>query len=213
MGTTDDEFYWKLYPPWRSKCYVFCTHQYFDLFVAGVIGINVLAMAMEFHMMPKEFQLGLKIMNYIFTAVFVAEAVIKVIAFGPRRYIRERWNQIDLVIVILSIVGIALEDVDTKLIPINPTIVRVARVFRIARVFKLLKMAKGIRELLDTVSEALPQVGNLSLLFFLLFFIYASLGVELFGKFDCTYRVCEGLSRHANFRNFGMLEQINFIFI
>jgi len=49
-------------------------------------------------------------------------------------------------------------------------------------------MAKGIRALLDTVMQALPQVGNLGLLFFLLFFIFAALGVELFGrlgKFKC----------------------------
>ena len=49
-------------------------------------------------------------------------------------------------------------------------------------VLKLLKMAKGIRALLDTVVQALPQVGNLGLLFFLLFFIFAALGVELFGR-------------------------------
>jgi hypothetical protein len=49
-------------------------------------------------------------------------------------------------------------------------------------VLKLLKMAKGIRALLDTVIQALPQVGNLGLLFFLLFFIFAALGVELFGR-------------------------------
>lgn len=49
-------------------------------------------------------------------------------------------------------------------------------------VLKLLKMAKGIRALLDTVMQALPQVGNLGLLFFLLFFIFAALGVELFGR-------------------------------
>lgn len=43
-------------------------------------------------------------------------------------------------------------------------------------------MAKGIRALLDTVMQALPQVGNLGLLFFLLFFIFAALGVEMFGR-------------------------------
>ena len=51
-----------------------------------------------------------------------------------------------------------------------------------AAVLKLLKMAKGIRALLDTIIQALPQVGNLGLLFFLLFFIFAALGVELFGR-------------------------------
>lgn len=57
-------------------------------------------------------------------------------------------------------------------------------------VLKLLKMAKGIRALLDTVMQALPQVGNLGLLFFLLFFIFAALGVELFGRlgmYECNF--------------------------
>jgi len=49
-------------------------------------------------------------------------------------------------------------------------------------VLKLLKMAKSVRALLDTVVQALPEVGNLGLLFFLLFFIFAALGVELFGR-------------------------------
>lgn len=44
-----------------------------------------------------------------------------------------RWNLLDIGIVILSIVGIALEEVESKIIPINPTIIRVMRVMRIAR--------------------------------------------------------------------------------
>jgi hypothetical protein len=73
------------------------------------------------------------------------------------------------------------------------------------QVLKLLKMASGIRALLDTVVQALPQVGNLGLLFFLLFFIFSALGVELFGKLLCDDdHPCEGLGEHANFVNFGM---------
>ncbi|KAH7950352.1 hypothetical protein HPB49_022726 [Dermacentor silvarum] len=72
-------------------------------------------------------------------------------------------------------------------------------------VLKLLKMAKGIRALLDTVMQALPQVGNLGLLFFLLFFIFAALGVELFGRLECDEsHPCQGLGEHAHFHNFGM---------
>lgn len=60
-------------------------------------------------------------------------------------------------------------------------------------VLKLLKMAKGIRALLDTVMQALPQVGNLGLLFFLLFFIFAALGVELFGRLGTITRAINNL--------------------
>ena len=55
--------------------------------------------------------------------------------------------------------------------------------------FKLLKALSSIRSLLQTIGNALPQVGNLGLLFLLLFFIFAALGLELFGRlgiFDCN---------------------------
>ena len=50
-----------------------------------------------------------------------------------RRYIKDKWNQLDMAIVILSIIGIILEEMEADLIPINPTIMRVMRVMRIAR--------------------------------------------------------------------------------
>ena len=100
---------------------------------------------------------------------------MKISALGVQRYLSDRWifsqniraksnlfkfrwNQLDVSIVFLSIIGIALEEVQGQVFPINPTIIRVMRVLRIARVLKLLKMAKGIRALLDTVMQALPQV-------------------------------------------------------
>ena len=75
----------------------------------------------------------MRIFNYFFTAVFIIESVCKVVALGVRRYIKDRWNQLDVAIVILSIVGIVLEEMKSDLIPINPTIIRVMRVLRIAR--------------------------------------------------------------------------------
>lgn len=104
-------------------------------------------------------------------------------------FILSRWNQLDLAIVLLSIMGITLEEIDLSAsLPINPTIIRIMRVLRITRgmhthahmrpvrqtytearavwlmltcnvlVLKLLKMATGMRALLDTVIQALPQV-------------------------------------------------------
>ncbi|XP_076629158.1 ca[2+]-channel protein alpha[[1]] subunit T isoform X2 [Colletes latitarsis] len=181
------------------------TSKYFDLAIAAVIGLNVVTMAMEFYMMPKALTYALKIFNYFFTAVFILESFMKLLALGLHLYLKDKWNQLDVGIVILSVVGIVLEEVESKIIPINPTIIRVMRVLRIARVLKLLKMAKGIRALLDTVMQALPQVGNLGLLFFLLFFIFAALGVELFGRLECNDEMpCQGLGEHAHFSNFGM---------
>ncbi|XP_041819367.1 voltage-dependent T-type calcium channel subunit alpha-1G [Chelmon rostratus] len=197
--------YYSDYSPTRLLIHKMCTSHYLDLFITIVIGLNVIAMSMEHYQQPEELTEALKICNYVFTLIFVLESVFKLVAFGFRRFFKDKWNQLDLVIVLLSIMGITLEKIEEASLPINPTIIRIMRVLRIARVLKLLKMAVGMRALLDTVMQALPQVGNLGLLFMLLFFIFAALGVELFGDLICDeLHPCEGLGRYATFRNFGM---------
>uniref|UniRef100_A0A665W255 Voltage-dependent T-type calcium channel subunit alpha-1H n=1 Tax=Echeneis naucrates TaxID=173247 RepID=A0A665W255_ECHNA len=198
--------YYADYSPLRLSIHTLCTSHYLDLFITFIICINVFTMSIEHYNQPQYLEEVLKYCNYVFTCIFVIEALLKLVAFGIHRFFKDRWNQLDVAIVALSIMGITLEELKMNAaLPINPTIIRIMRVLRIARVLKLLKMATGMRALLDTVMQALPQVGNLGLLFMLLFFIYAALGVELFGKLDCNdNNPCEGLSRHATFENFGM---------
>ncbi|KAK7174902.1 hypothetical protein R3I93_001952 [Phoxinus phoxinus] len=198
--------YYASYSHMRLMIHTLCTSHYLDIFITFIICVNVVTMSLEHYSQPHSLEITLKYCNYFFTSTFVLEAVLKLIAFGIRRFFKDRWNQLDLAIVLLSIMGIILEEIEiSAALPINPTIIRIMRVLRIARVLKLLKMATGMRALLDTVVQALPQVGNLGLLFMLLFFIYAALGVELFGELVCNQDYpCEGMSRHATFENFGM---------
>ena len=59
---------------------------------------------------------------------------MRMVALGMVRYFKERWNQLDIIIVALSIVGIVFDKLQAKsAIPVNPTIIRVMRVLRIAR--------------------------------------------------------------------------------
>ncbi|CAB1344286.1 unnamed protein product, partial [Coregonus sp. 'balchen'] len=129
--------YYADYSPVRLTVHTLCTSHYLDLFITVIIATNVLTMSMEHYNQPQYLEEGLKYCNYIFTLV---------------------WNQLDLAIVLLSVMGITLEEIDLNAsLPINPTIIRIMRVLRIARVLKLLKMATGMRALLDTVVQALPQ--------------------------------------------------------
>ncbi|CAF3600682.1 unnamed protein product [Rotaria sp. Silwood1] len=198
--------YYAHFSPWRKRLHDLCINKYFDLFIAAIIGFNVVTMSLEFYSMPSYLNKFLEYCNYVFTVVFLLEFIWKIVALGPSRYFKDKWNQLDSFIVLLSIASIVMENIlHEHILPINPTLIRVIRVLRIARVLKLLKIAKGVRALLDTVIEALPQVGNLGLLFFLLFFIFATLGVELFGKLECSEeQPCSGLDKHANFKNFAI---------
>ncbi|CAF1073951.1 unnamed protein product [Rotaria sordida] len=198
--------YYAHYSSWRKCLHDLCINKYFDLIIAAIIGINVLTMSLEFYPMPSNLDKFLEYCNYVFTVIFLLEFIWKIIALGPSRYFKDKWNQLDSIIVLFSIVDLIMAKMLTgHILSINPTLIRVIRVLRIARVLKLLKMAKGIQALLDTVVQALPQVGNLGLLFLLLFFIFATLGVELFGKLECSEeQPCSGLSKHAHFKNFGI---------
>nr|AIJ29365.1 voltage-gated T-type calcium channel [Trichoplax adhaerens] len=193
------------YPAWRRKLYRFCVHRYFDITITIVIAVNIIFMATEHYKMSQAWEEVHKYANYFFTVVFTLEAVIHLVAFGVVYYFRDRWNIFDLLIVILSWTGIIIESQVLSNPTINPTIIRVMRLLRIVRILKLIKAAKGIRALLRTIMNAMPQVVNLGMLFFLLFFIFAALGIELFGRLDCTTdNPCNGLSQHANFKTFGM---------
>jgi len=146
--------------------------------------------------------------NIFFTLVFIAEAALKLVALGIRRYFTDMWNNFDMFIVVISIIGCVFDFMGgdaSENLPINPTILRILRILRVARILKLLKRARNLMLLLDGVKRALPQVSNLCVLLLLTFFIFATMGVELFGRMSCTdSSPCDGLSKHANFENFGI---------
>ena len=45
--------YWSTYSKTRMLIYTVTASKYFDLAIAGVIGLNVITMALEFYLMPK----------------------------------------------------------------------------------------------------------------------------------------------------------------
>jgi hypothetical protein len=71
---------------------------------------------------------------------------------------------------------------------------------RIMRLFKIVKGMKELRILMYTIISALPGVSNIGVLLFLLMFMYACLGVTLYGDVDAPYGFPDGLNKHANFK-------------
>jgi len=47
----------------------------------------------------------------VFTTIFAAEAALKIIALGLPKYLQDKWNCFDIVIVILSLVELGLANV------------------------------------------------------------------------------------------------------
>lgn len=98
-----------------------------------------------------------------------------------------------------------MEDIMIDL-PISPTLLRVVRVFRIGRILRLIKAAKGIRKLLFALVVSLPALFNIGALLALITFIYAILGMSLFGH----VRLQGALDDMVNFQTFGRSMQLLF---
>ena len=115
--------------------------------------------------------------NYVFALVFNIEMILKLIGLG-KIYFLSSWNKFDMVIVFATDLGIilALFDLGASF----SSTATVIRGFRIMRMFKLIRSSVHMRLILDTVFNILPQVSNVMALIFLLFFIYAALGINLF---------------------------------
>jgi len=60
------------------------------------------------------------------------------------------------------------------------TAATVVRAFRIMRIVRLVRKQENIKIILDTLFNIIPQITNFIALMFLLLFIYAALGINLF---------------------------------
>ncbi|KAL5022052.1 hypothetical protein ScPMuIL_001207 [Solemya velum] len=169
----------------------------FEIFIMVIIFANMVTLAMEHYKQPQYFTDTMKILNIVFTIIFILEAAIKISGTGLQ-YFRQPWNVFDFIIVVLSFIGILMDDVLSSSI-ISPTLLRVLRVFRIGRVLRLVKAAKGIRKLLFALIISLPALFNVGALLFLVMYIYAIVGMSSFGDLKLTGRMDE----IVNFQTFG----------
>ncbi|XP_059844642.1 sodium channel protein type 4 subunit alpha A-like [Hypanus sabinus] len=161
------------------KFYKLVSNKWFEPFTIALITLNVLVMACDHYGQSKMFALVLNRFNVIFAALFTVEAILKLL--GQRQYyFTQAWNIFDFLVVVLSLVGIALDSSASKKQGVSPTILRVFRIVRLARLLRLVRSLKGIRKLLFTLVISIPALFNIGLLLGLVMFIYSILGMSLF---------------------------------
>ncbi|XP_040460369.1 sodium channel protein type 1 subunit alpha [Falco naumanni] len=149
-----------------------------DLAITICIVLNTLFMAMEHYPMTEEFNNVLSVGNLVFTGIFTAEMFLKIIAMDPYYYFQEGWNIFDGFIVTLSLVELGLQDVEG---------LSVLRSFRLLRVFKLAKSWPTLNMLIKIIGNSVGALGNLTLVLAIIVFIFAVVGMQLFGK---NYKEC-----------------------
>ncbi|XP_044790370.1 sodium channel protein type 1 subunit alpha isoform X4 [Bubalus kerabau] len=153
-----------------------------DLAITICIVLNTLFMAMEHYPMTDHFNNVLTVGNLVFTGIFTAEMFLKIIAMDPYYYFQEGWNIFDGFIVTLSLVELGLANVEG---------LSVLRSFRLLRVFKLAKSWPTLNMLIKIIGNSVGALGNLTLVLAIIVFIFAVVGMQLFGKSykDCVCKI------------------------
>ncbi|XP_045779667.1 muscle calcium channel subunit alpha-1-like isoform X8 [Maniola jurtina] len=178
----------------QYKVWWFVTSQPFEYAIFVLIMINTITLAMKYHNQPPEYSKALDMLNMIFTAVFALEFIFKLAAFRFKNYFGDAWNTFDFIIVLGSIIDIVVSQVNelknqgsglqrTHVVKESsiPSI-NFFRLFRVMRLVKLLSRGEGIRTLLWTFIKSFQALPYVALLILMLFFIYAVVGMQVFGK-------------------------------
>ncbi|XP_031973308.1 voltage-dependent R-type calcium channel subunit alpha-1E isoform X6 [Corvus moneduloides] len=170
----------------------------FEYTIMAMIALNTVVLMMKYYSAPYTYELALKYLNIAFTMVFSLECVLKIIAFGFLNYFRDTWNIFDFITVIGSITEIILTD--TKLVNTSSFNMSFLKLFRAARLIKLLRQGYTIRILLWTFVQSFKALPYVCLLIAMLFFIYAIIGMQVFGNIKLDEE--SHINRHNNFRSF-----------
>eukprot|EP00736_Rhodelphis_marinus_P000156 Rmarinus@m.17433 len=172
----------------RAFCFRIVTSMVFEGFILACIVVSTVSMATRHYDMSESEEEKRDFGNKLFTGIFLAEVILKIAAFGRHLYFNDPWNRFDFVISIATLPGAFWSGAGISYV----------RMIRIARIFRVIESAGSVRALLKTIYLSLPTLLNVGSLLLLVFFIYATLGMTMFGTVKHSIYV----TRHNNFENF-----------
>ena len=149
----------------------------FQTAIVAAILLNAVVLAIEtFGDAMDRYGDQLRAINYLFTAIFVVELAIRILAYGsrPQRFFRSGWNLFDFVIIAALFLPGVRE---------NAALLRILRLLRVAR---LLKSLPDVRVLLRGAARAIRPATGLGIITGLLVFLYGMIGWTLFADVDPT---------------------------
>jgi len=166
--------------PFRKKLIGFLEWKWFDRFILVVIFINSCSLAAfdpldTVEINPQSTKRDvLQMASLVFTAIFLAECVFKIIAlglFGKGAYLDSGWNWLDFVIVLISLLDFMPGDGASNLSSL--------RTLRVMRPLRAITRFQELRFLVMLLLQCIPMLMNVLMLCAFIFFIFGILGVQL----------------------------------
>lgn len=146
----------------------------FELFVVAVIIFSALVVGAKTYDMPDYIVSSIYWLDWAITLIFLFEITIRFLGEQHKKnFFKNAWNVFDTLIVLISLIPIENSDMAV-----------VGRLIRIFRVLRMVSIIPELRLLLNSLLIALPQLGYVLLLMFIIFYIYAAIGATLFGHIN-----------------------------
>ncbi|MFP3977367.1 MULTISPECIES: ion transporter [Marinobacter] len=142
--------------------------------VIAIIILSALTIGAKTYDLPPLVEQSLGIMDAAITLFFLIEILFR-FAASPvkRRFFMDGWNVFDTLVVIGSLIPLD-----------NSEAVLLGRLLRVFRVLRLVSVVPELRFLINSLLKAIPRMGYIALLMFIIFYIYAAMGSMFFAKVD-----------------------------
>uniref|UniRef100_A0AAY4E464 Voltage-dependent L-type calcium channel subunit alpha n=1 Tax=Denticeps clupeoides TaxID=299321 RepID=A0AAY4E464_9TELE len=188
--------------PVQYKFWAIINSTAFEYIMFVLILLNTVTLAVQHYEQSKTFSYIMDILNMVFTGLFTVEMMLKLMALRLRNYFVDAWNSFDALIVVGSVVDIVVTEFSVSLSSEDSSRVSITffRLFRVMRLVKLLSKGEGIRTLLWTFIKSLQALPYVALLIAMIFFIYAVIGMQTFGKIAMQDHT--QINRNNNFQTF-----------
>ena len=158
--------------PLVKFCYRCVMNQYFEAFIFFVIILNTFTLSLDqYPNLHDDVDYFLSILNLIFTFIFTGEVVLKIIGLGAREFVKEKFNQFDTLVVIVSIVQLQMEN--------SGGVFSSLRAFRLFKLFRLFRVG-DLRILLDSITFTLSTISDYVILLCLFIYVFSLIGMSFF---------------------------------
>ncbi len=157
----------------QAKLHRLDSSKIFQGVVIFVIIFSALTIGLKTHNLSTQMMSLLISIDLAITIFFVIEIIIRYLATNDlKKFFTSGWNIFDTIIVIGS------------LIPTGGSGILLARLLRVFRVLRLVSMVPELKLLINALLKAIPQMGYIALLMFVIFYIYGAVGSILFENID-----------------------------
>ncbi|NDH16358.1 MAG: ion transporter [Opitutae bacterium] len=163
----------------QSFCYNLSRSNFFNQFIIGTILLTgVVVGAQTYKDFAEENATVLNFLDQTILVIFTIEALIKILAEGhrPFNYFKNPWNVFDFAIVAACLLEPFLQ--------LGGAFLPILRLARILRVLRLITAIPKLQLLVTCLLKSLPSMFYVSILLFLLFYVYGAMAVFLFGEND-----------------------------